>query len=36
VNPGSIGPRRFTLPIALALLRVDGAELDVRVVELEV
>jgi len=35
VNPGSIGPRRFTLPISLALLRVDGAELDVRTVELE-
>lgn len=36
VNPGSIGPRRFKLPVALALLRVAGAELDARIVELEV
>ena len=35
VNPGSIGPRRFSLPISLALLRVDGTGLDVRTVELE-
>ena len=35
VNPGSIGPRRFTLPIALALLRVDGGRLDARVIQLE-
>ncbi|HTO06793.1 MAG TPA: metallophosphoesterase family protein [Myxococcota bacterium] len=35
VNPGSIGPRRFSLPIALALLRVRGSELDARLVELE-
>jgi len=36
VNPGSIGPRRFSLPVALALLRVDGSQLEARVVELEV
>lgn len=35
VNPGSIGPRRFSLPIALALLRVRGAKLEARIVELE-
>ena len=35
VNPGSIGPRRFKLPIALALLGVDGTRLDVRIVELD-
>jgi uncharacterized protein len=34
VNPGSIGPRRFSLPIAFALLRVKGAELEARIVEL--
>lgn len=34
VNPGSAGPRRFTLPIALALLRVDGAALEVESVRL--
>jgi uncharacterized protein len=36
VNPGSIGPRRFKLPIALALLEVDGTELEARIVELNV
>jgi putative phosphoesterase len=36
VNPGSIGPRRFKLPIALALLQVGDGELDARIVELEV
>jgi putative phosphoesterase len=35
VNPGSIGPRRFKFPIALALLRIQGTELDARIVELE-
>jgi len=36
VNPGSIGPRRFSLPVALALLRISGGELEARIVELEV
>jgi uncharacterized protein len=35
VNPGSIGPRRFTLPVALAILRVDGVKLAPRIVELD-
>jgi len=35
VNPGSIGPRRFSLPIALALLHIRGTKLDARIVELE-
>lgn len=35
VNPGSVGPRRFSLPIAFALLRVRGAKLEARIVELE-
>ena len=30
VNPGSAGPRRFTLPISIAELTVDGAEVSVR------
>lgn len=29
VNPGSAGPRRFRLPIALARLHLDGAALEV-------
>ena len=35
VNPGSIGPRRFSLPVSLAVLRVDGADLDASVVNLD-
>lgn len=36
VNPGSIGPRRFQLPIAMALLRISGPELEVQQIELSV
>ena len=34
LNPGSVGPRRFKLPIAFALLRVKGRSLHATVVEL--
>jgi uncharacterized protein len=34
VNPGSAGPRRFTLPIAAGEVIVDGDALSVRVVDL--
>ena len=36
LNPGSAGPRRFRLPIALALLTVRETALDARIVELSV
>ncbi len=36
VNPGSAGPRRFTLPIAVAELDVCGGSVKARVSELEV
>jgi putative phosphoesterase len=36
LNPGSAGPRRFTLPVALALLEVSGEQLDAKIVELDV
>lgn len=36
LNPGSAGPRRFKLPIALALLTVSETALDARIVELSV
>jgi putative phosphoesterase len=36
LNPGSAGPRRFTLPVTLCLLRVQGASLTPQVVELKV
>ena len=35
LNPGSIGPRRFNLPIAFALLGIDGGALNARVLELQ-
>ena len=35
VNPGSAGPRRFTLPIAVAELEVSGRSVKARVSELE-
>lgn len=36
LNPGSAGPRRFSLPIALARLRLRGTALDAEIVELGV
>lgn len=34
VNPGSAGPRRFKLPIAVAELLIDGDAVSARIVEL--
>ena len=34
VNPGSAGPRRFTLPIAVAELKIDRGEVRARIKEL--
>lgn len=34
LNPGSAGPRRFKLPIAVATLRVDGSTVNARHVDL--
>ena len=34
VNPGSSGPRRFNLPVALAELRITGSEVEARLIEL--
>ena len=31
VNPGSAGPRRFTLPISAGELIVDGAQVRARI-----
>jgi putative phosphoesterase len=36
LNPGSAGPRRFTLPVALARLRVVGTHLSHEIIELQV
>jgi putative phosphoesterase len=35
LNPGSAGPRRFRLPVAVARLRVVGSRVDGRIVRLE-
>ena len=34
LNPGSAGPRRFTMPVTLALLRVSGQLLAAEILEL--
>ena len=36
LNPGSAGPRRFTLPVTLARLRIAGWRLTHEIVELDV
>jgi putative phosphoesterase len=36
LNPGSIGPRRFRLPVSLALLTVEGKDVQAALVGLEV
>jgi putative phosphoesterase len=36
LNPGSAGPRRFSLPVSVAEILVDGAALTVRVIELDI
>ncbi len=35
VNPGSAGPRRFSLPVSLAHLTVDGGKASARLVDLK-
>jgi len=36
LNPGSAGPRRFTLPVTLGLMQVQGASLNTQLVDLKV
>jgi uncharacterized protein len=36
LNPGAAGPRRFTLPVTLARVRVEGREVVPEIVELAV
>jgi putative phosphoesterase len=36
VNPGSAGPRRFRLPVAVAHLEIDGAAVRAAIEELSV
>ena len=36
LNPGSAGPRRFKLPIGVAILHIDGKSLQAELIELAV
>lgn len=36
LNPGSAGPRRFTLPVSVARLTIDGGRLTHEIIELAV
>jgi putative phosphoesterase len=36
LNPGSIGPRRFTLPVTMAILTVRGTRLQAKILHLPV
>ncbi len=36
VNPGSAGPRRFRLPVAVVRLQINGSSIHSEIVELEV
>ena len=36
VNPGSAGPRRFKLPVAVAALRMSGRKFSARIIELPI
>ena len=36
LNPGSAGPRRFSLPVSVAWLEIDDGTLQARLVELTV
>ncbi len=36
VNPGSAGPRRFTLPISIGEMIIDGTSLSAKTVELQI
>jgi len=35
VNPGSAGPRRFKLPVSLALVNINGTKVDAKLIDLE-
>lgn len=35
LNPGSIGPKRFRLPVSLALLRLRGAQIESTLLDLK-
>ncbi len=36
VNPGSAGPRRFSLPVSVAELLIDGSSVSASIIELDI
>lgn len=36
LNPGSAGPRRFSLPVSVAELAIDGSSVTARIIELPI
>jgi hypothetical protein len=36
INPGSAGPRRFSLPVTVARLRTSGRTIEPEIVQLDV
>lgn len=34
LNPGSAGPKRFELPVTVALLKLNAAEVSAEIIEL--
>jgi len=36
VNPGSAGPRRFKLPVAIGEIRFNGMDLSARIIKLQI
>jgi putative phosphoesterase len=35
LNPGSIGPRRFNLPISMAILNIDGDNINAELIDID-
>jgi len=35
INPGSCGPRRFSLPISIAIMDIDNSKCEVKLLDLE-
>jgi putative phosphoesterase len=36
INPGSAGPRRFTLPVSVSMLRINGDSVDAKIIKIKV
>lgn len=36
INPGSAGPRRFSLPVGVGVLRIDGAQAEAELTTLDI